>query len=139
MSAETDKTIARPSPWPFTIAAALLLVLTWYLLGIYGIVHWQLRRADLLIGVKLNELYSESLADTNKVALSPERVEALRKAVHDLSSHSRTVMSRLEAYHLTGLAAFLCSIISILRKPRWVGILGLVFGIAGLGLAAVIM
>ena len=139
MSAETDKTIARPSPWPFTIAAALLLVLTWYLLGIYGIVHWQLRRADLLIGVKLNELYSESLVDTNKVALSPERVEALRKAAHDLSSHSRTVMSRLEAYHLTGLAAFLCSIISILRKPRWVGILGLVFGIAGLGLAAVIM
>lgn len=139
MSAGADKTIAQPSPWPFTIAAALLLVLTWYLLGLYSIVHWQLRPAKLLINTKVTELYGESLADTNKVPLSPERVRALEQAVEDLTVHSRTVMNRLEAYHLTGLAAFLCSIISVLRKPRWVGIMGLVFGIAGLGLAAVIM
>ncbi len=139
MSAGTDKTIAQPSPWPFTIAAALLLVLTWYLLGLYSIVHWQLRPANLLIGIRLTELYSESWADTNKVSLSPERVQALEQAVDKLSLHSRTVMNRLETYHLTGLAAFLCSIVSVLRKPRWVGIMGLAFGIAGLVLAAVFM
>lgn len=41
-------------------------------------------------------------------------------------------MKRLEAYRLTGLAAFICSIIAVLRKPRWVGIMGLAFGIMGL-------
>jgi hypothetical protein len=139
MSAGPDKTIAQPSPWPFTIASALLLVLTWYLLGLYGIVHWRLRPARLLINSKVNALFVESLTDTNKVPLSSERVRALEQAVEDLAVHSGTVMNRLEAYHLTGLAAFLCSIVSVKRKPRWAAIMGLVCGLAGLGLAAVVM
>jgi hypothetical protein len=139
MSEKADKMTRQPSPWPFTIAAALLLVLTWYLLGLYGIVHWQIRRANHLIGVRVTELYSESLANTNMVSLSTERVQALEKAINDLSSHSGAVMNRLEAYHLTGLAAFLCSIVAVLRKPRWIGLIGLMFGIAGLILAAVVM
>jgi len=139
MSENADKTTMRPSPWPFTVAAALFLVLTWYLLGLYSIVHWQIGPARVLIKVKLVELQTESMADTNKVPLSPERVRALEQAVDELSVHSLTIMNRLEAYHLTGLAAFLCSIVAVLRKPRWVGIIGLAFGIAGLGLAAVVM
>ncbi|MCP5524119.1 MAG: hypothetical protein H7A46_21485 [Verrucomicrobiales bacterium] len=134
-----DNAPTPPSAWPFTVAAVILALVTVYLLGLYSTVHWELRHASDLIGIRAAELHADSLTDTNFVELSAERMQALQQAVDELNLVSGTVMERLGAYQLTGLGAFLCSIVALRRRPKLAGVVGLAFGLLGLGLAAVIM
>ena len=120
-----------PSPWPFALVPVLLAPLSWYLLGAYGTLHSAVDR-DIALKLEVEGLWIESQIDGSGVVIEPARVARLRELTEESLSRTSKARNRLEIYHLTGLVAFLCSVVALMRKPRWVGILALPFGLLGL-------
>ena len=129
----------KPSPWPFTVASLLFLVLTWYLLGLYSTVHWIIAPAEMRVRHEVDSLILDSEVEGTGVRIPEENRERLRDVCNGLRGHSGALLGRLEAYDFTGLISFLCSVVAVLRRPRWVGIIALAFGILGFYLAAIVM
>jgi cell division protein FtsL len=139
MNREGTSTSCRLSPWPFAVASLLLAVLTVYLVRVYSIVHWEIMSQETRLRLEIQDLITESRTDGSEVRVPSNAIERLEQLLERSDSPSGTVLFYLEIYHLTGVAAAICSAVALLRKPRWVGIVSLPFGLLGLYAAAVVM
>jgi len=77
-------------------------------------------------------LWTEAQIDDNGVVIEPARIARLRELTEESLSRSSKARNWLEIYHLTGFVAFICSVVALMKKPRWVGIVVLPFGLLGL-------
>ncbi len=139
MKHEGTGTFRTLSPWPFAVASLLLVALTVYLVHVYAIVHWQIISQEIRLRLEIEDLIAESRTDGSEVQLPSDAIERLEQLLKRSDSPSGTVLFYLEIYHVTGVAAAICSAVALLRKPRWVGIVSLPFGLLGLYLAAAVM
>jgi hypothetical protein len=117
----------------------LLAVLTVYLVHVYAVVHWQVMSQETDVRQEIEQLIAESTVEGTGVQLPSRVIERLEALLKRPDSPSGTVLLYLEIYHVTGIAAASCSAIALFRKPQWVGIVSLPFGLLGLFLAVAVM
>ena len=129
---------ARPSvsAVPIAVSTVSFCLLTFLLLTPYSLVHWKIAsQRGALYNVALD--LSKHTADGSHPLQG--HVDQLRGLVESLGESHSTVLAYLEVYHVTGLMAFLFSVFSFRARPRWLALVSLPFGLAGLFGAFVIM
>jgi hypothetical protein len=126
------------SSWPFAIATLILVLLTYYILTLYGEVHWRICQKEANLSVAVERVLKGT--KTGEVHMSLNNIELLRKTKEEVGLPSSKLLGRL-GYHrfCTGFASFVCSIVAFLKKPRAVGSVTLVLGLVGLFLGLIVM
>lgn len=129
------------SPWPFVVASICFAIATYYLLDLYGIVHWQVMGPSTQIEVELKSLASQGVASQANSSTEVNRKEILEqmiRASERLSAASSSLLKRTAIYHITGLVSLILTIIPFWGRPRWAGFISLPFGLYGASLAFII-
>ena len=127
------------SPWPFAVATILLACFSIYLYNIFATVHWPIRGNIFLLKHELETLSKENKTEGSGITIPKDKMQVLEQGIEKVNTASSSVMQRLAIYHLTGLGAFICNILALLKKPRWVGYIALPFGLIGLFCAVIVM
>ena len=113
-----------------------------YLLGLYGIVHWQVMRPSIQLEMDIKSLASQSSTSQKKSSGENDRTEILERMKRyskDLSAASSSLMKRTATYHITGIVSLLFTVVAFLGKPRWAGLVSLPFSLYAASLFFIIM
>ena len=136
-----DARLARRSQWTLVGLSVGSALLACYLLRLYSVVHWDIRGNECRLEHAAKGFAIEAMiraSEEDKARLEQEFREFCEESER-CSDASSMVMNALEAYHLAGLAACICSVIACLRRPRGIGLISLPFGVVGLFVAGVVM
>jgi hypothetical protein len=130
----------RKSPWAFAVSAIMLCVLSYYLLGLYGSVHWQIGPRVSIMRVTIDNIITESRTEGSGVQIPDKMMEILEWTQDESDFTTGSLLGHLQLQRLVaGVASLVCAIVAVTRKPRWIGLVAIVFGVIALGFNLIIM
>ena len=122
------------SAWPWVSGSIALAVFTWYLLGLYSMVHWRLVPPAHALSILI-----KNIPVTEGKHESTVFFEQAKKHSDKLITASSKLLYKLEAYRYFGMGSLILAAISFIFRPRWACIIALPFAILAGIMSVIIM
>ncbi len=126
--------------WIHCVLTVLLAVVTFSLYCGYSEIHWNVLWNSSLVQTMLEDLQQNPDIMTALDAQDKdEMLQMLIEKQDEVVEGSWRLLAFFSTYHLTGLLAFVVSLLSPFCKPRWLAIVSIPIGLIALRLSLIIM